>query len=290
MSDLNQTMNGKICMITGSTSGIGKETARVVAGRGATVIVVGRNADRTAATAEEIKRSTGNSAVEFLVGQLSTSQGVRDLAGQFQTRYPRLDVLVNNAGAMFAARQENGEGVEMTFALNHLAYFHLTNLLVGSLKAAPGARVVNVASDAHRMVRGLNFADLQGRRSYRGFRAYSQSKLANILFTYELARRLSGDRINVNALHPGFVATNFFEGNGASGMLMRIGAALFAIPTEKGARTSVYLASSPDVEGQSGSYFERERPVKSSRASYDEEAARRLWQISEELTGASHIA
>lgn len=289
MSEQSRAMTGKICMITGSNAGIGEETARVLAGRGATVVVVGRSAERCAAAAEAIRRSTGHSAVEFLVADLSTSRGIRGLAEQFQTRHPRLDVLVNNAGAMFAARQENSDGIEMTFALNHLAYFLLTNLLLDSLRAAPRARIVNVASDAHRMVRGLNFDDLQNRNRYQGFRVYSQSKLANILFTYELARRLEGTNITANALHPGFVATSFFEGNGLSGLLMRVGATLFAIPKEKGARTSIHLASSPEVEGVSGGYFERERPAKSSRATYDDAAARRLWQISEELTGGSEV-
>lgn len=282
-------MNGKICMITGSTSGIGRETARVLAERGATVVLVGRSRERCATTAEAIKQSAATSELEFLVADLSTSHGVRGLAEQFQARFPRLDVLVNNAGAMFAARRESSEGIEMTFALNHLAYFLLTDLLLDSLKAASRARIVNVASDAHRMVRGLNFDDLQGRTRYGGFRAYSQSKLANILFTYELARRLRGSNVTANALHPGFVATNFFEGNGFSGLLMRVGASLFAIPTERGARTSIHVASAPEVEGITGAYFERERPAKSSRASYDEESAGRLWQISEELTAPRRV-
>jgi len=193
-------------------------------------------------------------------------------------------VLVNNAGAFFLRRQESADGVEMTFALNHLNYFLLTYLLLDRLKASAPARIVNVASDSHRGAL-INFNDLQGKRGYNGFQAYGQSKLANVLFTYELARRLEGAQVTANALHPGFVATNIGKNNGLLARLVMPIAQLNAIRPEEGARTGVYLASSPDVEGVSGTYFTREKPVQSDPASYDLQAARQLWEISAEMTG-----
>jgi NAD(P)-dependent dehydrogenase (short-subunit alcohol dehydrogenase family) len=283
-------MSGKVCLVTGATAGIGAVAARAIAERGANVVIVGRNPSKCEATADEIRRSTGNSAVEFIVGDISSQAGVRDVAGQFLARHARLDVLLNNAGAVFAHRRESVDGIEMTLALNHLGYFLLTHLLLDALKASAPSRVVNVASDAHTMVRGIDLDDLQGVKRYRGFRAYSQSKLANILFTYELAHRLEGTGVTANALHPGFVATSFFNGNGFLGWLMRRGASLFAIRPENGARTSIYLATSPEVERTSGRYFVKERPAESSRASRDGDTARRLWRLSEELTGISSPA
>jgi NAD(P)-dependent dehydrogenase (short-subunit alcohol dehydrogenase family) len=221
---------------------------------------------------------------------LSEHAGVRGLAEAFQARYPRLDVLVNNAGGMFGGRQLSPDGIEMTFALNHLGYFHLTNLLLPALKAVPGARIVNVASRAHEGVK-LRFDDLQHERRYIGWLAYKRSKLANLLFTYELARRLSnnnganGDGPTVNALHPGFVATNIGVRHGFIPGLLWRAASLAAIDVEKGAETSVYLASSPDVGRVTGRYFVKCRAHTSSPASYDRDAARRLWDISAEMTG-----
>ncbi len=285
MSDAQRTMSGKVCLVTGATAGIGAIAARAIAAQGARLVIVGRNQAKCERVAAEIGTATGNTTVEFLVGDLSNRAGVRDVARGFLARYPRLDVLLNNAGAMFAQRRESADGIEMTLALNHLGYFLLTHLLLDVLKASAPARVVNVASDAHTMVRGIDFDDIQGLNRYRGFRAYCQSKLANLLFTYELARRLQGTGITANALHPGFVATSFFEGNGLSGWLMRRGASLFAIRPENGARTSIYLATSPEVEGVSGKYFVKERPAASSAASRDVDMAQRLWRVSEELTG-----
>ncbi|MDQ3829839.1 MAG: SDR family NAD(P)-dependent oxidoreductase, partial [Candidatus Tectomicrobia bacterium] len=205
-------MHGKVCVVTGATSGIGLVTAEALARQGATLIVVGRNSARGAATVSRIQQETGNSAVELMVADLSAQAQVRQLASAIQQRFARLDVLVNNAGALFSQRQLSQDGIEMTFALNHLAYFLLTNLLLDSLKASTSARIVNVSSEAHRRAR-LDFADLQGQQRYSGWRAYARSKLANILFTYELARRLEGTGIVANALHPGFVATNFGRNN-----------------------------------------------------------------------------
>jgi NAD(P)-dependent dehydrogenase (short-subunit alcohol dehydrogenase family) len=284
------SLDGKICMVTGATSGIGLVTARRLAEHGATVVLVGRDAERGVAALATIRRSAPGAALDALYANLSEHAGVHRLAEAFQARYPRLDVLVNNAGGMFGGRQLSPDGIEMTFALNHLGYFHLTNLLLPALKAAPGARIVNVASRAHQGVK-LRFDDLQHERRYIGWLAYKRSKLANLLFTYELARRLSnnnganGDGLTVNALHPGFVATSIGVRHGFIPGLLWRAASLAAIDVEKGAETSVYLATSPDVRGVTGRYFVKCRARDSSPASYDRDAARRLWDISAEMTG-----
>jgi retinol dehydrogenase-12 len=200
-----------------------------------------------------------------------------------QDRYARLDILVNNAGAVFMKRQESVDGIEMTFALNHLSYFLLTTLLLDALENGASARIVNVASRAHRRAE-MNWGDLQFEEGYGGFRAYGQSKLANLLFTYELARRLEGSGITVNALHPGFVNSHLYRRVGISRPLVKLIASLFGKSAEEGAETSIYLASSPEVEGVSGKYFADREPVSSSPASYDEEAAQRLWRVSEDMT------
>jgi retinol dehydrogenase-12 len=219
-----------------------------------------------------------------MVADLSVQAQVRQLASAVQRRFAHLDVLINNAGALFGQRQVSPEGIEMTFALNHLAYFLLTNLLLDRLQASVSGRVVNVSSEAHRGAR-LDFTDLQGQHRYRGWRAYAQSKLANILFTYELDRRLEGTRVATNALHPGFVATNFGRNNRSiTAALWRI-LQLAAISPEQGAETIIYLASSPDVKDISGKYFVKKNAVRSSEASYDRAAAERLWELSAEITG-----
>jgi NAD(P)-dependent dehydrogenase (short-subunit alcohol dehydrogenase family) len=283
MANSANLMQGKVCMVTGATSGIGLVTARALARQGATLIVVGRNPERGAATLSRIQQETGNSAVELMLADLSAQAQVRQLASEVQRRFAHLDVLINNAGALFTRRQLSTDGIEMTFALNHLAYFLLTNLLLDSLKASATARIVNVSSEAHRDAR-LDFADLQGQHRYSGWRAYARSKLANILFTYELARRLEGTSVVANALHPGFVATNFGRNNrGITAMFLRI-AQLAAISPEKGAQTIIYLATSPEVKGITGGYFVKQKAERSSQVSYDRAAAERLWQVSAELT------
>ncbi len=281
----DETMKGKVCLVTGATSGIGEVTASELARRGARVIVVGRAPDRCAATLERIRSQTGATAVESLVADLSSQADVRRLAGQVRERCERLDVLLNNAGAMFLERRESVDGIEMTLALNHLSYFLLTNELLPLLKASAPARIVNVASDAHKGV-SIDFDDIQGRRKYGGWRAYQRSKLANILFTYELARRLEGTGVTANTLHPGFVRTRFFgDFTGWWGFITKLGASLIAIGPEDGARTSIYLAASPEVEGVTGQYFVKCRSIPSSPQSRDRAAAERLWRVSEEMTG-----
>jgi NAD(P)-dependent dehydrogenase (short-subunit alcohol dehydrogenase family) len=273
--------------VTGATAGIGLVTAGALAQRGATVCIVGRSRERSAAAVRQIQSQAGNQAVEFLLGDLSSQPDIRRLAQEFQERHARLDVLVNNAGGMFLIRQESVDGIEMTLALNHLAYFLLTNLLLDLLKSSAPARVVSVSSQAHRFVSGLDFDDLEHRKSYRGFRVYGESKLANVLFSAELARRLAGTGVTSNALHPGFVASNFFAAPGMKpllGRLMALSARFVAISPEEGAKTSIYLAASPAVEGVTGKYFEKQKQVTLSRAAQDETAARRLWDVSAELT------
>ena len=278
-------MEGKICMVTGATSGIGAVTARALAQKGARVMIVARNVNRCENTVDEIIQTTGNHAVEYMIADLSSQNEIHDLAEAYRNKYDHLDVLVNNAGGFFMSRQESADGIEMTFALNHLNYFLLTNLLLETIKASAPARIVNVSSGAHQAA-SINFDDLQGKQKYSGWQAYGQSKLANILFTHELARRLEGTGVTVNALHPGMVATNFGANNGGVlGNLVRQFMNLFSISVEEGAQTSIYLASSPEVEDVTGKYFVKKKAVSSSSASYDESAAKRLWEISEEMTG-----
>lgn len=283
MSNVN--LQGKTCLVTGATSGIGAVTATALAGMGAAVLVVGRDPARCAATVDRIHRDTGNPAVEALVADLASQAEVRRLAGEVRKRHARLDVLVNNAGAMFDPRRESPDGIEMTWALNHLAYFLLTNLLLDALQASTPARVVNVASEAHRSVRKIDFDDVEGKKRYRVFRAYAQSKLANILFTAEFARRLEGSGVTANSLHPGFVSTRFFEAEGRVYRLMKFLARFFAVPPEAGARTTIHVATAPELANVSGLYFQNQKPRAPSAAARDPDAARRLWRLSEEMTG-----
>jgi NAD(P)-dependent dehydrogenase (short-subunit alcohol dehydrogenase family) len=277
-------MDGKICLVTGGTAGIGLVTARSLAEQGAQVIVVGRDRRRGEAATAAPGGYRPGAAVTFVAADLSDQGDIRRLAGDLRDRHPRLDVLVNNAGAMFGRRRLSADGIEMTFALNHLGYFLLTHELLPMLRAASRARIVNVASRAHRGV-NLRFDDLQHERRYNGWIAYKRSKLANLLFTYELARRLEGSGVNANALHPGFVATDIGVANRLLAGIVWRAVALAAIRPEEGARTSIHLASVPEVEGVSGQYFVKCRPERSSDVSYDREAATRLWDISAELTG-----
>jgi NAD(P)-dependent dehydrogenase (short-subunit alcohol dehydrogenase family) len=289
MAESTHAMPGKICLVTGATSGIGLVTAQALAQQGATVIVAGRDPRRGSATMSRIMQETGNTNMELLLADLSSQAQVRRLVGEFQRRFSRLDVLVNNAGAIFTRRNLSADGIEMTLALNHLGYFLLTNLLLDTLKASAPARIINVSSDAHQSGR-INFADLQGQQRYGGWRAYCQSKLANLLFTYELARRLDGTGVSANAMHPGFVATRFGRNNhGMFALFIRL-AQLTALSPEQGAETLIYLATSPEVEGITGTYFVKKRPVKSSSISYDQTAAQHLWQLSTNLTGLATSA
>lgn len=270
-------MNGKICLVTGATDGVGKVTARVLAERGATVIGVGRDPAKIEATLAEVGKTPGS--LEFIKADLSSLAQIRALAAEFKRKYDQLHVLVNNAGALFTSYRETVGGIEMTFALNHLSYFLLTNLLLDTITASAPARIINVSSDAHEGST-INFDDLGHQRQYNGWGTYGQSKLANILFTYELARRLQGTGVTVNALHPGFVNTNFQR---AAGLNMR-----GPLSSEEGADTQIWMATSPDVEGVTGKYFVRRRETRTSKVSYDEKVARRLWDVSAEMVGFSY--
>jgi NAD(P)-dependent dehydrogenase (short-subunit alcohol dehydrogenase family) len=276
-------MQNKVVMITGATNGIGFASAKALAAMGATVVGVGRNPQKCADSAAAITRATGNAKVEFLVADLSVQAQVRQAAEEFKRKYDRLDVLLNNAGGYFARREVSADGIEMTWALNHLNYFLLTDQLLDMLKASAPARIVNVSSGAHAMTRGINLADVEYQTGYSGWTAYGQSKLANIMFTYELARRLSGTSVTANVLHPGFVDTGFGHNNGG---VMRSGIAvlqkIIAKRPEQGAATSVYLASAPEVASVTGKYFDNQKEKRSSVASYDEAAQRRLWALSEQ--------
>lgn len=281
----DQSMQGKLCLVTGATSGIGLVTARALAARGAAVIITGRSLVKAQEMVSQIRSETGNETLQYLLADFSDLQQVWELAAAFKARYERLDVLVNNAGTYFNRRHIK-DGVEMTFLVNHLAPFLLTNLLLDVLKASAPARIVTVSSDAHKYDQ-MNFDDLSFERGYFGMRAYARSKLANILFTYELARRLQGTGVTANAVHPGQVATNIWRSNfGVIGPLLKWFIGLSALTPEEGADTVIYLASSPEVEGVTGKYFIRRQPAASSPLSYDEEVAVRLWKVSTALTSA----
>ncbi len=279
---MSTSIQGKVVLVTGATAGIGQVTARELARKGANLTIVGRNPAKLTTVAEQIKAQTGNSHVETILADLSTHAGVQQVAYEFKKRHTRLDVLVNNAGAIYMNRQLSSDGLEMTFALNHLNYFHLTNLLLEVLKASAPARIVNVSSDAHRG-QVLDFDDLQGEKSYSGMTIYGRSKLMNLLFTYELARRLEGKGVTVNALHPGFVATGFGKNNGKLMSVVMTLISPIAKTVEDGASTSIYLAASLEVEGVSGKYFTDKRPVESDPASSDQAVAARLWDLSLEM-------
>lgn len=277
------SMVGKRVLVTGGTGGIGKATAVGLAAMGARVGIVGRDISRTRAAAADIVTASGNPAVDGFPADLSSQAEVRRLAGEVLAACPRLDVLVNNVGGFWATRRLTADGLEHTFAVNHLAPFLLTDLLLDRLKASAPARIVTVSSGAH--ARGsINFDDLQGERRYSAQQAYSQSKLANVMFTYELARRLDGTGVTATVLHPGVVRTRFAAEDPSPTWrvflpLMR----LFLKSPEKGAATPIYLASSPEVEGVTGTYFADRKPKSSSPSSYDTTAAARLWQISLDL-------
>jgi NAD(P)-dependent dehydrogenase (short-subunit alcohol dehydrogenase family) len=284
-------MDGKTVLITGATNGIGKVAALELAKKGATVVIVGRNQTKTSETVTEIKAQSGNPNIEMIVADLSSIAEVRKVAEAFKAKHSRLDVLINNAGAIFSSRQETVDGYEMTFAFNHLAYFLLTNLLLDTLKASAPARIINVSSDAHTGGK-VNFDDLNAKNSWSmvGMGAYSNSKLENIMFTYELARRLEGTGVTANVLHPGLVNTGFNKNNGG---LMRFAMRIlgsFSLTPEQGADTIIYLASSPEVEGVSGKYWDKRKDVKSIDASYDISAQQRLWAVSADMTGLKEKA
>lgn len=282
-------MKDRVCVITGANSGIGKATALGLAKMGATVVLVCRDWRRGEAALAEIEAASGNSDLGLLLADLSLQASVRQLAEEFKARYSHLHVLINNAGIALSKRSVTAEGIETTFAVNYLAPFLLTNLLLDVLTASAPARVVNVAGDYHRKAT-LNFDNLMSERNYTRLGANNQAKLALVLFTYELARRLDGTGVTANCLHPGAVATDAAIKDPDVSALARFMYKLvkpFFLSPEEGAATSLYLASSPEVEGVTGKYFVKQAPVESSPESYDVAIARRLWDVSAELTGLS---
>jgi retinol dehydrogenase 14 len=278
-------MAGKAALVTGGTGGIGRATALGLAALGARVGITGRDKARTQAAAAEIARESGNPAVDAFAADMSSQAEVRRLAAAVLSAYPRLDVLVNNVGGFWATRHVTADGLEHTFAVNHLAGFLLTDLVLDRLKASAPARVVTVSSGAQATGR-LNFDDLQGKSRYSGQQAYSQSKLANVVFTYELARRLDGTGVTATVLHPGVVRTAFAaeDPSPLAKVMIPLSRPFLKTPAQ-GAATSIYLASAPEVEGVTGRYFANRKPRTSNKTSYDTAAAARLWQLSADLVG-----
>jgi NAD(P)-dependent dehydrogenase (short-subunit alcohol dehydrogenase family) len=280
-SDKN-SIKDRICVVTGATSGIGRATAEALARRGASVLLVCRDRGRGEETCDALRTATGNDRIALQLADLSSQADIRRLAAELGQQ-PQIHLLINNAGVVNLHRTTTVDGIETVFAVNHLAYFLLTNLLLDTLRRSGHARIVNVASDAHKFG-PLDFDDLQNTRRYRAMRVYGQSKLCNLLFTRELARRLAGTDVTVNAVHPGAVATRLGQNNGRwAQVLIKALRPFFRTPAQ-GAATSIYVATSPDLEGVSGKYFANCREARPSRAAQDDAAAARLWEISERLT------
>jgi NAD(P)-dependent dehydrogenase (short-subunit alcohol dehydrogenase family) len=278
-------MTGRVCVVTGANRGIGRATAEGLARLGARVVLVCRRKEDGQAVSREIA-GQAHVAPDVVAADLSSQLSIRQAAGYIRGRYSSLHVLINNAGVIPPRREVTMDGLEMQFAVNHLAYFLLTELLLPQLEAGPPSRIINVSSGAHAHA-SIDFDDLQAQRSYQAKSVYGRSKLANILFTYELSRRLAGTGVTANCLNPGVVATKMladYMGVPVAGPAI---ARTFGATPEEGAETSIYLASSPDVESVTGKYFERKQPVASSRESHDEAVARRLWEVSSRLTGLS---
>ncbi|MCB2202497.1 SDR family oxidoreductase [bacterium] len=278
-------MQGKNILITGSSRGIGFETALGLAKLGAHVIVVSHDQAHCEEAVAQIQTVAGEDAARYYTADLASQEAIRTLAAEVKTDYTHLEVLVNNVGGWFRKYQESPDGIEMTFALNHLSYFLLTGLLLDLLKTSAPARIVNVSSDAHRQVDRIHFDNIGFKGEFTTMKAYAQSKLANILFTHELARKLEGTSVSVNALHPGFVNSHLYRNFGLLEPLVRLFAGIGGKNVQEGAQTSIYVASSPALNLVSGKYFADEELVRSSDASYDQYTAERLWDLSEEMTG-----
>jgi NAD(P)-dependent dehydrogenase (short-subunit alcohol dehydrogenase family) len=277
-------MQGKTVVITGATSGIGEVAACQLAAAGARVVLIARDRARGAQALQRLESVAPGKNHAAHYANLSRLAEMKRVAETIAATEPQIDVLMNNAGAVFATRQVTGDAIELTFATNHIAYFVLTHFLLERVKATPGARIVSTASDAHKRAK-LDFDDLTFEKGYSGFAMYGRSKLMNILFTRELARRLQGTGVTANCLHPGFVNTRFGEGNGGLASLALRGAKKFALTPEEGAKTLVYLASSPEVAGVSGQYFHDCKPVAPSEEAQNDADAKRLWDVSAQLAG-----
>jgi len=283
--DIMVDMTGKTCIVTGGNSGIGKATALGLARMGATVVIVSRGKEKGEAALADIIAKSGNRSIELMLADMSSQDSVRTLAGDFKARHERLHLLVNNAGVYLTRRNTTVDGLESTFATNHLGPFLLTSLLLDLLEASAPSRIVNVSSDAHNGAK-IDFEDLQGQKKFSGWHAYGQSKLAMILFTHELAKKLDGKGVTVNSAHPGVVRTNFANNNGLVTFGFRLMRPFFISP-KTAAKRILYVATSPDLEGVTGKYFNKMREARSSQESYDDNSAKRLWQMSEQLTKLS---
>lgn len=279
-------MNGRICMVTGANSGIGKITALELARMGANVVMICRNVEKGEVARKEIVKKTGNRSIELLLADFSSQSAVRKLAHDFKLKNSKLHVLINNIGTIMPIKTFTEDGLETTFAVNHLGCFLLTNLLLDIIKKSAPARIINVSSEAHKD-RVIDFSNLNGELNYNLYKVYAQSKLANILFTYELARRLGDTKVTVNCLHPGMVRTKIWQKSGRS-ILMKVFMRIFSLflkSAQEGTQTSIYLASSPELESITGKYFIDKKMVLSSPVSYDEKLAKQLWEVSEKLVG-----
>jgi len=289
MNTKQQDMTGKVCIVTGATAGIGQAAALLLAQRGATVVGVGRNSTKNEISTRLIKEKADNPSVEYLLADLSSQKEIRALAQQFKAKYDRLNVLVNNAGATFGERLESVDGIEMTFALNHLGYFLLTNLLSDILEASAPSRVINVSSSLHKLGK-LNFDDIPFKKGYARSKAYQRSKLANIAFTYELARHFSNHEVTVNAMNPGLVATDVGQSaGGISAKMKGVVDKIAGLTPEEGAQTIIYLATSSEVNGVTGRYFVKEKSIPSSKTTYDLDFSKRLWDVSESLVAQKEM-
>jgi NAD(P)-dependent dehydrogenase (short-subunit alcohol dehydrogenase family) len=276
-------VTGKTVLITGATNGIGKAAALELAKQGATVVIVGRDKTKTEAVTIELRSASGNKNVEYLLADLSSQASIHKLAEDFKTKHSRLDVLINNAGGFFDTRKTTVDGLEYTFAFNHLGYFLLTHLLLDVLKASTPSRIINVSSSAQGLAR-LDLDDLQSEKNYGGLTAYNLSKLANVMFTYELAKRLKGTGVTVNTLHPGVVKTGFAsDSSGFMGFFFGLVKRFAGLTPEQGADTVVYLAMSPEVKDVTGTYFHKRKAQKTNPVSYDASANKRLWAESARL-------
>jgi NAD(P)-dependent dehydrogenase (short-subunit alcohol dehydrogenase family) len=289
---MDQQMKDKVVVVTGATQGIGLETARAMAKMGARVVLTARDKEKADRTVVELKGSTGNDRVESVLVDFASMDSMKKGAADLHGRVDRVDVLVNNAGAIFTERQQSKDGLELTFATNHIGYFLWTHLHLDLLQKAPRARIVSVASDAHKAARnGVSFDDLERKRGYTGFVVYGETKLMNILFSRELARRLAGTNITANSLHPGVIASGFGTNNGGLlGFATRHLSPFFLTSPQKGAATTIHLASSASVEGVSGRYFARCREASTTRHGRDDQAAARLWALSEQVSGVTFPA
>jgi NAD(P)-dependent dehydrogenase (short-subunit alcohol dehydrogenase family) len=279
-------MQGKTVVVTGGTSGIGEVAAFRLAGQGARIVLIARDPKRGGVTLSMLKQANPAADHKVHYGDLSSIADMKRVATEVANTEPRIDVLVNNAGAVFLSRQTSVDGLEMTFATNHMNYFVVTNILLDRLKATPGARIVSTASEAHKSGK-LDFDDLQSAKSYSTFRVYGTSKLCNILFTRELARRVDGTGVTANCLHPGFVGTRLGQNNATNFFMKALARTImtFGISPEEGAKTIIHLASSPDVATISGEYFYKCKVAEPSLAAQDGDAAKRLWDVSAKIAG-----